>query len=291
MTLITRLSTAFTDNSLPILRRDSAITNGTIFLWEPKSLFCYPSQDPVIQEAQWTSMKNIAFEEYKTSTGSDWPAFTNGHGLWTASSNHLYYDSVSASVSGDTDGTDNRNSGPAFGSSADMFPDPSHSYLMSFWVKYTSSPTAFDGGNHQRLLDAGNSSFYPSGTIKSFALTNSFSLEKVSTNGTQPMSSGALSNKPINAVNQFGFAWAVVDGTWKYKAVNNNVVTNSGDWQNDIAGSATDGIITDSSAWVELHPQSVTKFYRIMVEDLTVSGRTPEQVWAADWARSNGRFS
>lgn len=291
MTLITRLSTAFTDTSLPTLRRDPAISNGTMFLWEPKNQFCYPSQNALIQEAEWTSMNNIAFEEYKSATGVDWPQFSNGHSSWASPSNTLYYDAATASVSGDPDGADNRFTGPAFGSSADLFPDATHHYAMSFWVKYTSSPFAFDGGNHQRLFDSGDFYLWPDSTVKSFALTSTFSLQKNSANGLQTMSTDSLNNKPINIVNQFGFAWAVVDGVWKYKTVVNNIVLNNGDWQNDVAGTSTDGIVTGASAWVELHPQSVTKFYRILVEDLTISGRTPEQVWAADWARGNGRFS
>lgn len=34
-----------------------------------------------------------------------------------------------------------------------------------------------------------------------------------------------------------------------------------------------------------------TALCRFYVENLSVSGRTPEQVWAADWTRGNGRFS
>ena len=55
-------------------------------------------------------------------------------------------------------------------------------------------------------------------------------------------------------------------------------------------GTGADGIQLNSAWKLKLH-QTFPGLARFYVENLSVSGRTAEEVWAADWARGNGRFS
>lgn len=55
-------------------------------------------------------------------------------------------------------------------------------------------------------------------------------------------------------------------------------------WHTHIGGIAHSG--AGSSCWGTNHA-----LCRIYIENLSLSGRTAQQVWDADWARANGRFS
>jgi hypothetical protein len=54
-----------------------------------------------------------------------------------------------------------------------------------------------------------------------------------------------------------------------------------------VMGFGGDAFSTNETGWWG----SDHKLYRLYIEDNTRSGRTPEQVWAADWVRGNGRYS
>jgi hypothetical protein len=103
-----------------------------------------------------------------------------------------------------------------------------------------------------------------------------------------------------------GFAWYKSGGNWYQRAIldENSLSSELATPRFDTAGidmgqSTHDGsrdiaqLLSVGMGSFFTQPVYGTGFglYRMYWENLTESGRTPEQVWAADWARGNGRFS
>ena len=284
MTLITRLSTAFTDATLPKLRRDPAISDGTTLLFEPKNTFCYPSQATSVVPAEWATMRNIAQDEYKAITGTDWPTFSKSSLFSSDGQNTLNYDATDNYLYGSSA---NVYDGPMVGSASHLFPDNTHNYCMSFfvWCDPLTDP------NHYNIIQCQNTRF-ASATASEVSFTlgqfsNSSQVTFSKSNGTSRIA--PVLDVSRSAVVQIGMAWQVNNGVWQYKTCVNNVASG---WVNDAAGSsANPGIANGSTFACEIKPGADHRIYRMLVEDMTVSTRTPEEVWAADWARGNGRFS
>ena len=91
-----------------------------------------------------------------------------------------------------------------------------------------------------------------------------------------------------------GYAWQWSGSNWQAKSVANNGTPSA--W-GDISGLTDSNVGLYNTAFD--HPFLINfgsasvggSVYRLLIEDLTESGRTPEEVWAADWAVGNGRFS
>jgi len=276
MTLITRLSTAFTDTDLPILQRDSVIPNaGAVVLYDFKNPGTWPDQTSPITS-------------YASLVNNDWPTLSP-----TPTPAEHTYDSTSGRV------TPLDTAAASFGfpvedASTRLFADLTANYCISMWVYKPTTTTAFDIGYFARNASGGVAQgtdhslivrIEPSANVIQFLRPDSsFTSNLV-----------ALS-APGNAVSRIGYAWSKNSGTWQHKGILNNGSPTA--YVDSSFGTGANGI-QDNAAWTGrlfgaygyASADSGMGIYRFYVENLTLSGRTPEQVWAADWARGNGRFS
>jgi hypothetical protein len=278
MTLITRLSTAFTDTTLPILQKDPVIPNaGGIVLFDYKNPGTWLSQG-----SQVTS--------YNSLVNNSWPTLSASNGNNT-------YDATTGRVTA-TSST----SLPLEDSSNRLFADTTANYCISLWVYMpTSNPdraTYFSKGIGSQNVNT------HSFVVRVFQTdTESIQMFRpASTDGSATINlitfgSAAVDdeNLPTNAVHRVGYAWSKNAGQWQHKGILNNGTPTS--YVNSTFGTGTDGV-QENAAWTGSlfgaaggEAPTGLGVYRFYLENLTVSGRTPEQVWDADWARGNGRFS
>ncbi len=267
MTLILRLGSAFTDTSLPFLQKDAALPGaGGVQLFDFKNPGSYPSQSGTFSSGQ----------QFQTLVSTN---------------------SVAQSYAeADSAGTFNASTGALTGT-LDLSPvvndpfvidDVSHNYCFSWWFNLPTNTA-----NNQKLAES------PAGSSRSFQV--------LSTNLGAGLTGfnfnhwGQTSNAKTTAfsyaggsVFRMGYAWQWSGSNWQSKSVANNGTPSA--W-GDISG------LTDSSVGLyntaSNHPFVINfgstsvggAVYRLLIEDLTESGRTPEEVWDADWAVGNGRFS
>lgn len=263
MTLITRLSTAFTDTTLPILQKDPVLPNeGAVLLFEPKSLGTYPSQDPTVSAQDLQSL-TLTPRSVPVGAGTYDPATGKFNAAATFAPNP-----------------------------ADLYQDNTHAYCLSIWIGVPETHAPYRvlmwGGDRNSLNTVDNKSLTMHWDNTD---TRRLLIYKPDINSGNERQNGFLNVLPVG-VNRVGYAWQKNDvngtPTWQWKGIVNNGTP--GNWNNDTFGTGAAGINTASSSSV-LWTNDNSSIYRFYLEDLTVSGRTPEQVWAADWARGNGRFS
>lgn len=264
MALITKLSSAFTDTSLPILQKDPVIPNaGGIVLLDFKNLGCHPTQGSTISSytqlvnAGWATLTPSGTISYNSTTGRATSA--SGTGI-------IYFDNTSGSV----------------------FSSTTANYCLSAWLYL---PDTLPGGYPELIVkgtglgNTGNNTFSlysrTTGTFDGFE----FGRPSATGNALQNLASMSPAN---GTVYRFGYAWSKNSGTWQHKSVVNN--GNPTAWTNSTFGTGADGVQNRSERG-EIRLNGDIGIYRFYLENLTLSGRTPEQVWAADWARGNGRFS
>ena len=203
--------------------------------------------------------------------------------------------------------------------------DPSHGYTVSLWIKLgTSSKNALFSRN---LINTGpGGTGYPSFTLTASSAGISVSRDQTgafanfrtsgSSNNYVPNAQTVLASPSTATIYRIGYSWywdasaalwrekwLIDDGTVGTKTVaewsqqDHGIDLGQGESTNGSAlglrtpwavmGFGGDPISSSEIGWWG----SDHKLYRIYIEDNTRSGRTPEQVWAADWARGNGRFS
>lgn len=274
MTFITRLSTAFTDATLPILRKDpvlpsTALTGaGDRVLYDWKNTGTWPSQAGTINQGD--TFFSLA-DPNVTGVG----------------------DGVDANVAATYDSATGRVSTEDFpglyveDNYDDIFSDPTADYAVSFWMSRDAT-SAFpqlsekgvgdlNANTHSFVIYGGNNttsvSWYHPAAVDSDARTNVVGFSSVT----------------LGTMNRYGVHWTKSSGSWQIRGVLNNGTP--GSYQSMSHGTGANGIQLDSAWRWRFRAEDPSDIARIYVENLTVSGRTAEQVWDADWARGNGRFS
>lgn len=266
MTLITKLSSAFSDTSLPILQRDPVIPNaGGVVLLDFKNPGCNPTQGSTISSynqlvsAGWPTLTTFGTVNYNSTTGRA----TSASGV-----SGFYWDSTSGSV----------------------FSDTTANYCLSFWLflpdvlpDYTNAELIVKGIGFTNTNNNSLSIF--SRTTGSF---DGFEIYRPSTTISSSLQNKASLGGITGGVYRFGYAWSKNSGTWQHRSIINNGSPSS--WTDSTFGTGADGV-QDRSERGEIRLRQDIGVYRFYLENLTLSGRTPEQVWDADWARGNGRYS
>ena len=273
MTLITRLSTAFTDTTLPILRKDpvlpvTALTGaGDRVLYDWKNAGTWPSQAGTI------------------ATGANFFSLGDstvpGVGDGVAASFNATYNPTNGKVISDGDFflEDNYD---------DIFSDPTADYVVSLWMSIES--TGFYPAYMQKGISNLNSN---QNSFVIYGGNNQQTFEWYQPAATDTDSRANFFIVPsslitLGVVNRFGIHWTKSSGSWRLRGVFNN--NTPGAYRAMTHGTGADGIQLNSAWKLKLH-QTFPGLARFYVENLSVSGRTAEEVWAADWARGNGRFS
>ena len=269
MTLTFRLGSSFTDSTLPFLQEDFALTDaGGVQLVDFQHITSYPSQSASFSSGQ----------QFQTLVSTN--AVTQGYAEATTSGT---FDSVTGRLTGTLDLS------PDTGSSF-LIDDPSHNYCLSWWLKLPSGLP-----NNFKVAQS------PSGGTRSFQLVTTPGALFFNHWDTQVRKSTSY---PYTAdtVFRLGYAWQWNGSTWQAKSVLDNGTPS--DWS-DIPFATQDANVgfyntaQGNNFIFDAGSETVTSdngtgggaAYRLLVEDLTESGRTPEEVWSADWAAVDGRFS
>ena len=275
MTLITRLSTDFTDTTLPTLRKDSVLPAtsltgaGDRVLYDWKNVGTWPSQATTINAGdQFFSLAD------PTITGVG--------------------DGVAANIAATYSPTTGRVSTSTFpglileDNATDIFSDSTADYVVSFWMSFDATATFpalltkgtgdLNFNTHSFIVYGGNNN--TSTTWHQPAATDSNARVNVVT-----FSSSGI---PLGQMTRFGIHWTKSSGSWRIRGVLNDGTPQN--YQNMSHGTDADGIqiLTHKLA---IRAATSMDFARFYVENLTISGRTAEEVWDADWAFGNGRFS
>jgi hypothetical protein len=271
MTLITRLSTSFTDATLPQLVKDPAIVDGTRLLVDMKSPGTWPSQDSSITTS----------DQLFSLVDNSWP-------ILGVRGTHTYNPTrggLQANAQGDA------SSGLWLSdASTGIFDDATHAWAFTFWL-YRGAATS---GSFSLLEDHAV-------TVTSAGTGGPVTLKIVGANGSN--NANYLLGSNYNVLRRIGFAvYQDASNQWKYRTVTDNSVANESDLSG--ATNTAGGAGLRASASGTTRPRVFTVpaggfgvvptdylFYRTFVEDLTLSGRSYQQAFDADWARGNGRFS
>lgn len=276
MTLITRLSTAFTDTTLPILRKDpvlpgTALTGaGDRVLYDWKNVGTWPSQAGTINAGQ----------QFFSLADPTVAGVGDGVGANIAAT----YDSATGRIS-----TEDFPGLYIEDSYDDIFSDPAADYAVSFWM--SRDATSADPVLSQKGvgdLNANTHSFVVYGGNNTTSVIW-YHPSAGDADGRSNFISFPSSSISLGSMNRFGIHWTKSSGSWRIRGVLNNGTP--GGYQSLSHGTGANGIQLDGAWRWRFRAESASDIARIYVENLSVSGRTAEQVWAADWARANGRYS
>lgn len=267
MTLITRLAISFTDTSLPLLQKDPALPqSGGVMLLDFKNAGSYPSQSTTFSSGQQFPTlvsTNSVTQNYATATSE---------GTFDPSSGAL---------------TGTLNLSPQAGNDF-LIDDVSHGYCFSWWLKLPSSVA-----NNVILAQSptgGNRSFQSRSVNLGSGLTG-FTFNHWNAGSSAESYTFTYAG---DTVVRIGYAWKWSGSNWQAKHIIDNGSPSAWD---DISGLTDPSVGFYNTA--QGNPFAIdfgnSSFggatYRLLIEDITESGRTPEEVWAADWARGNGRYS
>lgn len=274
MTLITRLSTAFTDATLPILRKDpvlpgTALTGaGDRVLYDWKNIGTWPSQAGTINAGDTffsLADPNVA-----------------GVGDGVDANIAATYDSATGRISTTTfpgllveDNYD------------DIFSDPAADYAVSFWMSSDATsvfPVLNQKGTGDLNVNTHSFVIYGGDNTTSVAWHH-----PAAGDADARVNIVNFSSVTLGTMNRYGVHWTKSSGSWRIRGVLNNGTP--GSYQSLSHGTGANGIQLNSAWKWRFRAESASDIARIYVENLSVSGRTAEQVWAADWARANGRYS
>jgi hypothetical protein len=357
MTLITRLSTAFTDTTLPLLKRDPVLPNvGGRYLIDAANTY---SISGLISNAATANTYNAALysltDDGIATTGvligdhvlrdkgpgaSGVPAdmedaagiYRAGIGYAGGAAPYFWFPDqpdhpagTFAGLSAITDGSKRLRYIESERDGRYPIDDPSHGYTVSVWIKLgTSSKKELFNRNLTNTVPGGSG--YPGFGLAASSAGISVKRDQTgafadfrtsgSSNSYVTNSQTVLASPSTATIYRIGYAWywdasaslwrekwLIDDGTvgtktvaaWDQQAHGIDLgqgVSNNGSAQGvrtpyAVMGFGGDAFSSSESGWWG----SDHKLYRLYIEDNTRSGRTPEQVWAADWARGNGRFS
>jgi hypothetical protein len=318
MTLITRLSTNFTDTTLPVLVKDPVIpAAGSRFLWDFKNPGTWSggatitASDPLYSLARIEGATGLNVgDSYITSQTTARPA--------TDAPIIMNHDQATGRVTFPDQSGSVTNSGryARFMESATegkyIFNDLSDGYCMSMWLYFSSG---MGSTNRSFMLHKpyliGRFGLFVSvreDFINFQRSTGSgFPKDQSTTISADAKYQSSHTGFATDAIHRVGFAWYKdSNGDWYQKAVLDESTPtaelptpNFGTAGLDLGQTTHDGaqdpnqllsVGMDTSYTADLYGTGFG-LYRVYVENITESGRTPEQVWAADWARGNGRFS
>lgn len=289
MTFITKLASAFTDQSLPRLLSDPVWNEaGGRVLFDSKNLICHPSQSTTIGS---TTVLASAGE-------NSWPV--------TTSTNHDYNSSTGRitqlGAGGGSQGIRMENSGSGNTGPYPIFNNASHNYAGVLWFYV---PASFTASNPTLLAKgAGNNSSSNSLTISFDGTTNVLRVARPKSTDTGYNNNAIVTSTLAAGVHRIAFGWEKVSGTWRRYGMLNQATAVTGNDSSDTFGTDANGINLPSAGttWdLDLFGNigfgyfngttAAVGLYRFYIENLTQSERTRTQVWNADWSFANGRFS
>lgn len=312
--LITKLSSAFTDTTLPILQKDPVLPNaGGVFLLDSKNSASWNGSSVIAVDAPLNTLTRAAAAD---GTNPGLGVFSVGENTpvsLSSVSKPLAYNSATGRITFPT--TSDPTAAARFIESQAqglyLF-NGTDAFCISAWVYV--APT---GVLHLLFTQpAGNNNARQGLTITA-SVASGFQVTRPSMVG-YPISPGvtqtvATANAAYgtaatitSGIHRLGYAWyRKTDNNWYGRPILNQVlgselatpshVTTGIDLgQTTAGGPRNQYYVAALGNRRQVHPGTFgtdNGFYRLYIENITVSGRTPEQVWAADWARGNERFS
>lgn len=261
MTLTLRFGSSFGDSTLPFLQKDFALPDtGSVQLVDFGRPSSYSSQ-----AASFTSG-----EQFQTLVSTN--AVTQGYAQATTAGT---FDSATGALTGTVDLS------PDTGNSF-VIDDTSHNYCFSWWFKLPGGL-----GNNIKLAQS------PPGGPRSFQLVTTPNGLFFNHWDTQSRKSTQYFYTP-DTVMRLGYAWQWNGSTWQSKSISDN--GSPSEWSNINFATQDSAVGLYNTAQgnnfiIDFGGAGSGATYRLLIEDLTESGRTPEEVWSADWASANGRFS
>lgn len=270
MTLITRLTTSFTDTTLPKLVKDPAIVDGTRLLVDMKSAGTWLSQGSSVTTS----------DELFSLVDNSWPTLS-------VRGTHTY-----SSTRGGLQGNASADASSGLwlsDTSTGIFNDATHAWAFTFWF-YRGAATS---GNISLLEDEAV-------TLRSAGTGGPITLKIFGADGTA--NQNFLLGANYSILRRVGFTvYQDSSNVWKRRSVTDDSISAESNLSGATNTAGGAGIRASASATTRPRVFSVPAtlsvvptdylFYRTFVEDLTVSGRTYQQAFDADWARGNGRFS
>lgn len=279
MTLITRLSTAFTDTTLPILRKDPVLTDtGSLILYDFKSTANQaagfnPASPQFVNLGSYNGLTSIT----PLSVASDY-GYDQTKGAIVLESGNPAPIAVEANASA---------------GSSDLF-NTTDNFLVILWVSrrattlgtffyfnYLGKGTGSTGSGDQSFSFM-NSGPTPSGSLIArinFDTTSSHA--NVSASIAGPTTGGA----PV----QLAMHWFKTGSTWEMNAYSNKTVDSS-----SVTSADPLWLAATNLAIFRQHGGyggTGAQVHRLVIENLTQSGRSVTEVLNLDYAYSNGRFS
>lgn len=272
MALITKLNTSFTDTTLPKLVKDPVIPSaGARLLVDMKSTGTWPSQASSIT----TSSQVFSLVD------NSWPT------LGVRGQTHTY-NSTRGGLQANTQ--NDANSGLWLSdTSTGIFNDATHAWAFTFWFYRGASTSGTFFLVQDRAVEfTSNGSGGPC------------TLNVIGASGSNNLA--YLIGANYGVLRRVGFT-VYQDGSnvWKWRSVTDNSVSAEANLAGATNTAGGAGLRASASGTTRPRvfpvPGGYTSvptdylFYRTYAEDLTLSGRTYTQVFDADWARGNGRFS
>lgn len=279
MTLITRLSTAFTDTSLPKLRIDPVLADaGSLVLYDFKAKANQAAGfDPASPE-----FVNIGSYTGRTSIKPlDW------------SSNYLYDATKGAVVWDSGTVTPIAVEANASSGSSDLF-NTTDDFLVILWASrratnlgtffypnYLAKGTGTTGSGDQSLY------FMNNGTTPANSIIARINFNTVSgtANSTATVGGPTTGGNPV----QLAMHWFYNGSAWEMNAYSNKTKSGTEPTSSDplwLAGTNL-GFFEQTGGY----GGEGSQVHRLVIENLSTSGRTAAEVLALDYAYSNGRFS
>lgn len=261
MPVIERLSSAFTDTSLPKLYRDKSLNKGSLLLFDPGDPYC---RNGVAAGALTTSaiFKNLV------DGGADFTITQSGNAAsLNAGAGGVTFPGVAANGM-------QISAGPGYDLST-----LDHDFLALLWVKIPAVPTGSASANMFALSAAAqNGMFY---IHNGGLMNNPGGVANQQSNSPAPVS---FPGWTTDTVHQLGVGFRITGGVARGLifldgALVNSVVTNA-----DIVSQGGANLLIGN-------PRAKSTIYRAYLEDTTVSGLTMEDQVAADWNFNRLRFA
>jgi hypothetical protein len=271
MTLITRLATSFTDTTIPKLVKDPVIPSaGARLLVDMKSVGTWPSQGSSLTTS----------DQVFSLVDNNWPTLS-------VRGTHAY-DATRGGLQGNSQA--NANTGLWLSdASTGIFNDATAAWAFTFWMyRGPASGSASYSFFQDQAFELGAS-----------ASSGPVILTTIGADGTR--NEDFLVANQFGILLRFGFTVYQIGTEWKWRSLVNTSVSpeRSLSGATNTAGGA--GLRVSASGTLRPRvfplPAGATPvpntylFYRAYAENLTLSGRTFQQVFDADWARGNGRYS
>lgn len=260
MPVIERLSTAFTDTSLPKLYRDRGLNKGSLLLFDPSDAYC---RNGVAAGALSSAnvFKNLV------DGGADFTVTANANAATlNAGAGGVTFPGVAANGQ-------QISAGPGYDLSA-----ADHDFLAILWAKIPAVPGGSAYANMFGLSPANqNGMFYINngGDMKSpLAVANQQS--------NVPVPSSAV-GFTTDAVHQIGVGFRVVSGVARGLVFLDGALVNTFTPTADLVSQAGANLLIGN-------PRAKSTIYRAYLEDTTVSGDAIEDRVSADWNFNRLRF-